>query len=46
MKYCEGVKYMDIGHNEYLTDLSFVSGMPNLEVMIASGLRRQRAGRL
>ena len=28
MKYCEGVKYMDIGHNEYLTDLSFVSGMP------------------
>ena len=37
MKYCEGVKYMDIGHNEYLTDLSFVSGMPNLEVMIASG---------
>ncbi|MDO5545795.1 MAG: hypothetical protein Q4F81_08230 [Eubacteriales bacterium] len=37
MKYCEGVKYMDIGHNEYLTDLSFVSGMPELEVMIASG---------
>ena len=37
MKYCEGVRYMDIGHNEYLTDLSFVSGMPNLEVMIASG---------
>lgn len=37
MKYCEGVKYMDIGHNEYLTDLSFVSGMPDLEVMIASG---------
>ena len=37
MKYCEGVKYMDIGHNEYLTDLSFVSEMPDLEVMIASG---------
>lgn len=37
MKYCEGVKYMDIGHNEYLTDLSFVSKMPDLEVMIASG---------
>ena len=37
MKYCEVVKYMDIGHNEYLTDLSFVSGMPDLEVMIASG---------
>ena len=37
MKYCEGVKYMDIGHNEYLTDLSFVAYMPELEVMIASG---------
>lgn len=37
LKYCEGAKYMDIGHNETLTDLSFVSGMPNLEVLIASG---------
>lgn len=37
MKYCEDVKYMDIGHNEYLTDLSFVAYMPELEVMIASG---------
>ena len=37
MKYCEDVKYMDIGHNEYLTDLSFVSYMPNIEVLIASG---------
>lgn len=35
--YCEDVKYMDIGHNEYLTDLSFVGYMPNIEVLIASG---------
>ena len=37
MKYCEDVKYMDIGHNEQLTDLSFVGYMPNIEVLIASG---------
>ncbi len=37
LRYCEDVKYMDIGHNEYLTDLSFVGYMPELEVLIASG---------
>ena len=37
MKYCEDVVYMDIGHNEYLTDLSFVGYMPNLQYLIASG---------
>lgn len=37
LKYCEGVKYMDIGHNEELTDLSFIGHMPNIEVLIASG---------
>ena len=37
MKYCEDVKYMDIGHNETLTDLSFIGYMPNIEVVIASG---------
>ncbi len=36
MKYCEGVKYMDIGHNKTLTDLSFISYMPDIEVVIAS----------
>ncbi|MBR1972306.1 MAG: hypothetical protein IKA16_02570 [Oscillospiraceae bacterium] len=36
MKYLEDVKYMDIGHNEFLSDLSFVGYMPNLEVLIAS----------
>lgn len=37
MKYCEDVVYMDIGHNDYLTDLSFVGHMPNLQYLIASG---------
>ena len=36
MKYLEDVKYMDIGHNEFLSDLSFISYMPELEVLIAS----------
>lgn len=35
--YCEDVKYMDIGHNEYLDTVDFVAGMPNLEVIIISG---------
>ena len=37
LKYCEGAKYIDMGHNETLTDLSFIGYMPNLEVLIASG---------
>jgi len=37
MKYLEDVKYMDLGHNEYLSDFSFVGYMPKLEVLIASG---------
>ena len=37
LRYCEDVKYMDIGHNDTLTDLSFVGFMPNIEVLIASG---------
>ena len=36
MKYLEDVRYMDIGHNEFLSDLSFIGYMPNLEVLIAS----------
>lgn len=36
-KYLTDVKYIDMGHNEYLTDFSFVSYMPNLEICIASG---------
>lgn len=34
LKYCTKVKYMDIGHNTALTDLSFMSYMPDLEVAI------------
>lgn len=37
LRYCEDVKYMDIGHNGTLTDLSFVGYMPQLEILIASG---------
>ena len=33
-KYFTKVKYLDIGHNESITDLSFVHFMPDLEVLI------------
>ena len=35
--YCEDVRYMDIGHNEWLDACDFVAGMPNLEYCIISG---------
>lgn len=38
MKYCTDVKYMDIGHNDTLTDISFISYMPDLEICIISGV--------
>ena len=34
LKYCTDVKYLDVGHNEYLTDISFIAYMPKLEVCI------------
>lgn len=37
LKYCTDVTYMDIGHNESLTDVSFVAYMPKLECVIVSG---------
>ncbi len=37
LRYCTDVTYMDIGHNETLTDISFVEFMPNLECVIVSG---------
>ncbi len=37
LKYCEDVKYFDMGHNDYLTDITFITNMPKLEVLIASG---------
>ena len=40
--YCEDVRFMDLGHNgeegsAYLRDITFVTGMPNLEAIILSG---------
>ncbi len=35
--YCEDAKFCDFGHDETLTDCSFVAGMPNLEAIILSG---------
>ena len=34
LKYCTEVKYLDIGHNDLLDDISFISYMPKLEVAI------------
>lgn len=34
LKYCTDVVYMDFGHNYILSDISFVSYMPNLKVVI------------
>lgn len=33
-KYCNEVKYVDFGHNDYISDFSFLAYMPNLEVAI------------
>ena len=32
--YCNDVVYLDLGHNKYMTDLSFIYGMPKLKVAI------------
>ena len=37
LRYFKDVKYIDMGHNSTLTDLSFVAQMPDLEIMIGSG---------
>lgn len=34
LKYCTKVKYLDLGHNENISDISFVSHMPELEVLV------------
>lgn len=34
LQYCTDVRFLDIGHNDYLTDISFVACMPKLEVAI------------
>ncbi len=35
-KYCTKVKYLDLGQNPDLTDISFLAYMPNLEIAILS----------
>ncbi len=37
LDYCTECVYLDVGHNESLTDISFVSHMPKLECIIAGG---------
>ena len=37
LKYCTDVKYIDMGHNDTLTDVSFMAYMPKLEIVIISG---------
>ena len=34
LQYCTKVKYLDLGHNGAITDISFVRSMPDLEVLI------------
>lgn len=34
LKYCTKVRYLDLGHNDVITDISFVNYMPDLEVCI------------
>ena len=34
IRYCTKLKYLDLGHNENITDISFVRSMPDLEVFI------------
>ena len=34
LKYCTKVIYLDLGHNDQLTDISFVRCMPDLEVAV------------
>ncbi len=37
LKYCTDLKYLDLGHNDDLADISFCAYMPKLEVLIIMG---------
>lgn len=37
LKYVRSAKYIDMGHNDTLTDVSFIGYMPDLEILILSG---------
>lgn len=34
IKYCTDLKYLDLGHNNSIYDLSFLYGTPNIEVLV------------
>lgn len=34
LKYCTSMKHIDLGHNEAISDISFVSYMPDLETLV------------
>lgn len=36
LKYCNKVKYLDLGHNRKLTTIDFCAYMPDLEVLVAA----------
>ncbi len=36
LNYCTKVKYLDLGHNDLMSDISFIANMPELEVLIVS----------
>ena len=36
LKYCTEIKYLDLGHNDEMTTIDFVSSMPDLEVLIVA----------
>ena len=37
LRYCTDAVYLDIGHNDYMSDISFLAYMPRLECLILSG---------
>ena len=36
LQYCTTVRYLDLGHNEHIEDFSFISNMPDLEIVVIS----------
>lgn len=34
LRHCTKIKYLDLGHNDAISDLSFLNSMPDLEVLI------------
>ena len=36
LRYCTKVRYLDLGHNDNISDFSFVSYMPDLEIIVMS----------